>query len=217
MDGVLVDTEPIYVDVSRRIFAELAVDIPMDRHLGYVGVSAVRMWREIKEDFGLPHSVPELIAKEKHAQIRAVWEKHILDPIPGVEKLLQRLQRQTIPCAIASSSSRELIDLVLHKSGLHAFFCISVSGEDVQNGKPAADIFLAAAQRLKAQPSACLVIEDSPHGIAGAKAAGMKTCGFVNANSGNQDLSAADLIVDSFSDSCIELILNMLASKPRAS
>ena len=83
---------------------------------------------------------------------------------------------------------------------LGKFFKTIVSGYEVENGKPAPDIFLYAAKRLGVQPEDCIVIEDSENGIEAATSAGMKCIGFRNLNSGKQDLSSADMVMDSFSE-----------------
>jgi beta-phosphoglucomutase-like phosphatase (HAD superfamily) len=101
--------------------------------------------------------------------------------------------------AVASSSSRDIVDLILSKLAIYRFFAATVSGKDVAQGKPAPEIFLKAAADLGVEPRNCIVIEDSPAGIAGAKAAGMICIGFANPNSGRLDLSDADLILDDFS------------------
>lgn len=89
---------------------------------------------------------------------------------------------------------------MLDKFGLlDAFNCI-VSGEEVDRGKPAPDVYLKAAELLGSEPASCMVLEDARHGIAAAKAAGMQCIGFVNPNSGNQDLSAADYVVRSIAE-----------------
>ncbi len=210
MDGVLVDTEPIYVAINRGIFKRLGVEISVEHHLSYVGNSAVRMWGEIKRDFGLVHSVEELIRDEKRAQLDRFEGLKSIPPIPGIRDLIDRLRTEGIPFAVASSSPPELIELILGKAELDQFFEVTVSGDDVEKGKPAPDIFLLAAKRLSVDPESCLVIEDSPHGVRGANAAGMITCGFLNPNSGNQDLSDADFTVDHFYGNDLKRILGMI-------
>ena len=90
------------------------------------------------------------------------------------------------------------------------YFDFIVSGEEVTNGKPMPDIFLKAADHFQSSPDNCFVIEDSSNGVTAAKAAGMKCIGFRNVNSGNQDISKADLIINSFSKTEINNVLNFL-------
>jgi HAD superfamily hydrolase (TIGR01509 family) len=102
--------------------------------------------------------------------------------------------------ALASSSTQRVIDTVLEKLALVGVFDPVVSGEEVEHGKPAPDIFLRTAGLLEIPPETCLVIEDSANGVRAAKAAGMVCIGFRNPNSGAQDLSAADAIVASLDE-----------------
>ena len=83
---------------------------------------------------------------------------------------------------------------------LKKYFKICVSGNEVKNGKPAPDVFLHTANLLKVNPQECLVIEDSTNGVKAAKSAEMRCIGFQNFNSGNQDLSDADMIISTFSE-----------------
>jgi HAD superfamily hydrolase (TIGR01509 family) len=210
MDGVLVDTEPIYMSSNRRLFSALGIDVSDSEYHTFVGTSAEGMWSAIKERHGLNEPVETLILQEFDEHYRALSAMESLDPIPGVKKLLAALQGLSVRLALASSSSRRVVDLVLSRAGLSSFFETTVCGQDVSNGKPHPEIFLKAAQRLDISPTDCLVIEDSPRGIAGAASAGMRTVGFRNPNSGVQDLSRADLLIDSFSETENEKIIKLL-------
>ena len=97
-----------------------------------------------------------------------------------------------MPIAIASSSPRLFIEAVVEKIGIQQYFTIIVSGEEVERSKPEPDIFLKAARLLNVNPFECLVVEDSKSGTIAAKKAGMKCIGYLNLNSGEQDLSQAD-------------------------
>ena len=83
---------------------------------------------------------------------------------------------------------------------LEKFFETKISGDEVNNGKPAPDIFLYAVKIIGAEPEECIVIEDSKNGVEAAKSAGIKCIGFENPNSGKQDLSSADMVINSFSE-----------------
>lgn len=121
-----------------------------------------------------------------------------LEPIPDVGKWLSWLKTQNIPLAVASSSPKALIELIMDKTGLGIYFDAFVTGEEVAHGKPAPDIFLHAAGLLGVEPASCLVIEDSRNGVRAAKSAGIRCVGYHNPGSGNQDLSLADEVVRSY-------------------
>ena len=210
MDGVLVDTEPICVDVTARYLSGLGVHVPKAELYSTVGIPTEVTLSRLKSKYGLSKSVDKLAGEERQVRENRFREMESVPIIAGVIELLDDLDKAGLPCAVASSSSAEMISLILSKTGLGGYFMEIVSGEDVSNGKPAPDIFLEAARRLGLEPASCVVIEDSPHGIKGAKAAGMGTVGLKNPNSGNQDLSSADLVVDSFDLKSRGSILAML-------
>src|SRR5262249_59762347 len=110
--------------------------------------------------------------------------------------------------AVASSSSRPLIDLVLELSGLARYFRATVSSEEVPRGKPAPDVYLEACRRLDAQPTRAAAIEDSHAGIGSAKAAGMRVIAIPNPAfpPGDEALANADFVLDSLADLTVEAV-----------
>lgn len=112
--------------------------------------------------------------------------------------------------ALASSNNRKIVDSIMDRFDLSKYIKVSISGEDVLKGKPNPEIFLKAAKKLDVKPSNCVVIEDAFAGVQAAKAAGMKCIGYKNLNSGKQDLSDADLIVESFSELSLDCIKKLL-------
>ena len=101
------------------------------------------------------------------------------------------------PCAVASSSPHTFITFALGKIGLLDFLSVRISIDDLPEGrgKPNPDIFLFAAKTLGVDPKQCAVIEDAAHGVAAAKAAGMFCIGLQSPHSGEQDLTAADVVI----------------------
>lgn len=194
MDGVIIDSEPLHFEVDLQTLAYFGVASSHEDLERFVGMTNPEMWRILKEERKLTQTVSELIDYQMKNKIEAL-EKAELAPIDGIQELIAELKKRHIPIAIASSSPRVFIQAVLRKFGLtHAFGAI-VSGEEVERGKPAPDVYLAAAKELGVDPAQCVVLEDARHGVIAAKAAGMTCIGFVNPNSGNQDLSQADRIV----------------------
>lgn len=210
MDGVLVDTEPLYFSITKRLLNHLDINLPEETLHGFVGISATTMWGTLRRKFNLAKKIEELISLEKEEQYKILSSLSSLNPIEGVLFLLEELHERRINLSIASSSPRTIVDLILEKTNLSSYFNSIVCGEDVINGKPNPDIFYQSSYVLQVSPEQCLVIEDSSHGIAGAKRAGMKCVGFQNRNSGNQDLSRADLIVTDFSHDNRQKILDLL-------
>jgi HAD superfamily hydrolase (TIGR01509 family) len=178
LDGVLVDSEPISARVAAAALKEAGVEIPAaelcDR---FLGVSTAAMLRVIEVEHGC--RLPDAFQETLRARILNAFE-HELEPVPGVAALLDAL---AVARCVASSSHPEQIRRSLELAGLldqlapHLF-----SATMVDAGKPAPDLFLLAAARMSAEPTRCLVIEDSEVGIRAAKAAAMTAYGFTGAN-----------------------------------
>ena len=215
MDGVLVDSEPVYYAGNQRLFAQLGIQVDAASYERFVGLDAFLMWKTLKQENGLPQPVSELVEMEASGMLSGLHQAD-LSPIQGVVPLLQELQKRGLKLALASTSGRDIIEAMLAKLRLAEFFPVTVSGEDVEHGKPAPDIFCLAAERLGIEPQLCLVIEDSANGLLGAKKAGMMAAGFHNRGSGRQDLSGADMVVASLSYETIETLLQGESGRFRA-
>jgi HAD superfamily hydrolase (TIGR01509 family) len=199
LDGVLLDSEPIYMEMNQKFFKELGAKVTPEEEQSFVGISATKMWETIQQKNGLRKSVEELKAMERDLKFKTLQEKKLV-PTEGVEELLKRIKGEKVTLAIASSSLKKNIDLILHKLNLAGFFDLVVSGEDVARGKPEPDIFRKVSTHFSRPAQDCVVIEDSTNGVLAAKAAGMVCLGYFNPHSGRQDLSKADLIFDRFDD-----------------
>ncbi|WP_149096374.1 HAD family hydrolase [Paenibacillus terrae] len=198
MDGVLVDSEPIYFEIERSSFAHFGASMTEKEHHTYVGVTLESMWRQVLDRHQLTNTVEEALSYHRKNVMQTMVAHESLVAIDGLERWLDWLQDREIPVAVASSSPRELIDLIMEKTGLGRYFDIRITGEEVSQGKPAPDIFLYAAEQLGIAPAHCIVIEDSRNGVQAAKSAGM--LGFHNPGSGRQDLSRADRRIISYDD-----------------
>ena len=199
MDGVLLDSEKLYMDMNQAFFKRLGGSLSISEYQQFIGISATTFWAFIKDRFNLEQSVDELKELEKELKYNTLNEAHLV-PTHGVIELLEFLKRENYNVAIASSGLRKNINLILQKLGIEKYFDLVISGDQVEKGKPEPDIFLKVSEHYKRQPSDCIVIEDSMNGVLAAKAANMFCIGYYNPNSGNQDLSKADIIIDNFND-----------------
>lgn len=199
VDGVLLDSEPLYMDMNQRFFKELGAEITKAEYQGFIGISGTKMWTYIKEKASLSQTVDELKELEKELKHTTLKEATLV-PTPGVIDFLEFLQQNGHTIAIASSGLRKNIDLILQKLDMEKYFDLIVSGEQVYHGKPEPDIFLKVAQHYNRPPEDCIVIEDSRNGVLAAKAANMYCIGYYNRNSGNQDLTKADRVITSFAE-----------------
>jgi beta-phosphoglucomutase family hydrolase len=192
MDGVIIDSEPLHFELNRRIMRDFGLELPDEVFIPYVGITNEQMWAELIDRYRLNTTIAELQAKEALLK-REVFQD--LQPIKGIPELLANLKKDGIAIGLASSSSREFIEMVLEKLQIRGYFQAVVSGRELTRSKPDPEIFLRTAELLNVKPADCLVLEDSRHGVEAAKRAGMKCIAFQNPNSGPQDLSRADKIV----------------------
>jgi HAD superfamily hydrolase (TIGR01509 family) len=170
MDGVLVDTERDW-DAARRQVAEASGGRwHPDATTDMMGMSAPEWSRYMHDELGVDLD-PEEINRRVVAQVLERVERG--PPLlPGAAAAVEGLAARW-PLAVASSANRPVIEAVLEVSGLARFFAATVSSEEVARGKPAPDVYLAAARALNVDPSAVVAIEDSANGIRSAAAAGM--------------------------------------------
>jgi HAD superfamily hydrolase (TIGR01509 family) len=168
LDGVLIDSEPIWARVRERYTRGSGghwYDGAEDR---MKGMSAPEWAEFLRGQLAVPRT-PEVIAAEVAAEVAEVYRDR-LPLVPGAVDTVRALAARW-PIGLASSANRSLIELVLASSGLAAAFSIAVSSEEVDTGKPAPDVYLEATRRLGVDGRRCLGVEDSPNGIKSALAA----------------------------------------------
>lgn len=195
MDGVMIDSEPMHFEVGKKLLGSLGIKVENDFFTRYVGMANPEMFADIKKKFDIKYSINELLEKEHVLLLQALDESGI-EPISGVKELIFDLASHNVLLAVASSSPRVFIEAVIRKLDLERYFKAVISGEELERSKPAPDIFLEAVKSLGVEPNECVVIEDSAPGVEAACAAGIRCIGFVNPNSGRQDLSKATVIVN---------------------
>jgi HAD superfamily hydrolase (TIGR01509 family) len=206
-DGVLANSEPLHLMASRKVFASLGVEVTRDDYFAhYLGYDDREMFRRFAEREHLA-----LDAKKLQALIvekARIFDKMLDDTdvlYPEAAECVRRLAAR-FPLAIASGALRHEIEMVLARARLDSYFRFIIAAGDTVNGKPSPDPYVLAAERHGMPARACVAIEDSKHGIAAAKAAGMKSVGITTSYSA-QELRAADLVVASLAECTADLIL----------
>jgi pseudouridine-5'-monophosphatase len=173
MDGLLLDTERFYTEAATAIAATYGKVFDWTMKSKMIGLRSADSAKLFLDHYQLPLTVPEYLYVRREI-LEQLFPK--AQPLPGAEILTYHLHRHSVPQAVASSSDRHYYELKTsrHRQWFSIFDCI-VLGDDaeVKHGKPAPDIFTIVARRLGAEPSCCLVFEDSPAGVEAAGAAGM--------------------------------------------
>ena len=171
VDGVLVDSEPVWERVRRNFVATRGGRWPDDAQDRMMGMSTAEWSAYISEDFGLRGLSAQQVAELVTVAMATEYAAH-LPLLPGAVAAVRDLSARW-PLAVASSAPKSLIDAVLDASGLRPAFAAAVSSEEVARGKPAPDVYVEAAARLGVPPAACAAVEDSSNGLRSAAAAGM--------------------------------------------
>ncbi len=172
-DGVLVDSETLVAGIESQLLREVGIELtPMEVATHFVGLSEPDMHRMIKDEWGV--NLSEEFQLRKTAAIHHAFETS-LEPVAGMPELLARSPHAR---CVASSATPERIRQSLTRVGLVHRFDRCFSAREVEHGKPAPDLFLHAAASLGVDPDRCLVVEDSPAGVAAGVAAGMYVIGF---------------------------------------
>jgi len=199
LDGVLIQTEELWDEVRAGMARAAGGRYGEEEQRAMMGMSSPEWSRYMHEHVGLPES-PDEIAAEVVRRMSARYGEQ-LPLIDGAIEAVGRLSARW-PLGVASSSNRELIDLVLELSGLDRHFRATVSSEEVARGKPAPDVYLEACRRLGVEPARAAAVEDSHAGIRSAKAAGMCVLAIPNPTYPPDDeaLANADVVLNSLSD-----------------
>ncbi|MFB8443997.1 HAD family hydrolase [Streptomyces niveus] len=177
-DGVLVDSEPLSNTILAGYLTELGHPTTYEDSLrDYMGAAVHRVHDLVRERTG--QQLPDDFDDTLHRRVFAAFERE-LEPVAEVIEVLEKLRADGRPYCVASSGSHERIRVGHRKTGLDRWFepGIVFSAQDVGRGKPAPDLFLHAAERMGVSPARCVVVEDSPLGVAAARAAGMDVYAF---------------------------------------
>ena len=198
MDGVIIDSEPIHSKAKLDTFRHFGIPFAEGALIHYMGRTSKDLFSEALEMYPIKGLKPETMMAYKHRRyLEIISEGSPLRPIEGIYELLSELNRKNIPIRLASSTGKNLIRLVLNRLEIQEYFTVIVSGAELPRSKPDPAIYLLAAEKLGVEPAYCTVVEDAASGVAAAKAAGMYCIAYHNVNSGNQELSRADKIVES--------------------
>lgn len=192
MDGVLVDSEEFICKAACAMFEEKGHKVDPDDFLEFVGTGENRYLGGVAQKHGIKLDIEQ--AKKRTYDIYLEIIVGNLQPLEGVREFIDLCKSKGLKVAVASSADRRKIDGNLKEIDLpQEIFEAIVSGEDVENKKPAPDIFLLAAEKISLPASDCLVVEDAVTGVAAAKAAGAMCMGLMSSFN-EKELAQADII-----------------------
>jgi HAD superfamily hydrolase (TIGR01509 family) len=199
LDGVLIDSEAVWDDARRTVVAQAGGHWQPAATRAMMGMSSGEWSRYLHEQLAVPLT-PEEINGRVVARVLDRY-RHDLPLLPGAVAAVNRLA-DTWPLGLASSANRPVIDTVLERSGLAPRFAATVSSDEVARGKPAPDVYLAAARKLNVDPAAAAAVEDSTNGLRSGAAAGMLVIAVPNRDYPPEDgaLALADLVVPSLEE-----------------
>jgi HAD superfamily hydrolase (TIGR01509 family) len=199
MDGVIVDSERHWKEVEGFFLQKLIPTWGGADQDRIIGLSVHDLYKQLVSEYQLAHTKEEFL--EVYHDMASIIYGHKASLIDGFSELLAALNRDNVPVALASSSPRPWIEMVLERFKLRAAFDVVVSADELQGeGKPLPDIYLHTARKLGVEPAMCIVIEDSKNGVLSARNAGMYCIGFRNGFNDEQDLSAANMITHGFNE-----------------
>ena len=206
MDGVLVDSEPLFLAAINRLLEQEGVETVSEQENEefLIGTTIGETWRQLKVHRPLPLPTEEYIHRYDEIVRQVMAEE--LAPQPGVRELLAACNRRGLPKAVASSSLHMWVDLKLNSIGLTGAFDAVLGGDDVSRGKPEPEIYIKAAEQLGVPPEECIAIEDSPVGIAAAVASGAYTIAVRTEYTRNLDVSQAHVVLETLENFDLSLL-----------
>jgi HAD superfamily hydrolase (TIGR01509 family) len=166
LDGVLVDSEPIYLELTRRLVAP--AEVSDEDYARFIGTHGMARW--ISESYGIP--LDDVVPRMRQLQ-RTYLAETPPPAVDGAHELIEAIQGRDLRLGVASQSGCSWVEAMLDRTGLAEAFDTLVSAQEVEHGKPEPDVYLRAAELLGADPAACIAVEDSAHGVTAASAAGM--------------------------------------------
>jgi HAD superfamily hydrolase (TIGR01509 family) len=192
-DGTLVDSERLARRAWTTVLGGYGIALTDEDYVAVTGKGYPQIHEHFGRNGGLP--APDALWPIFADELFVLLDTE-LEVFADAVGIVRALHDEGVPMAVASSSARARLDRTLRAAGIAELFDATVAGDEVARPKPMPDSFLVAAKRLGAAPSDCVVIEDSPTGVAAGLAAGMRTVAVVRDEAGRELLADAHHVVD---------------------
>lgn len=211
MDGLLIDSEPFWRASHVAVVAQYGGRITEDDVRVMAGKRTDEVVRHWRETLGLMHVPGDLIEADVVKAVIASIDKKGKE-LPGVRQIIKLLEEHSIPMAVASSSSPEVIEAVLTKLDVAKYMTVAYSAKHEEFGKPHPGVFLTTAKKLHVAASHCVVFEDALSGIRAAKSAGMKCIAVPDTpNLTKPEFKEADLVVTSLEQVTWKMLTELMS------
>jgi len=194
MDGTLIESTEADFLAWKWLFADYNRSFTFQEYMPLLGIKSADV---IQARLDLQGDELKNALQRKMNYFKEVVANNGIRTVPFAEAFLKSLKNYHVQIALATSSRREKMGLLMEKVGLLKYFDVIITGEEVQRGKPAPDIFIHAARTMLLNADKCVVIEDAVNGVAAAKNAGMKCIAITTTHSADQ-LRQADMVIDTF-------------------
>lgn len=205
MDGLMFDTEILYFKAHAELTEKRGKKYTEDLHARLTGKKAIHVVEGFLTELEIDED-PETILEERNNDFITLLETRA-ETMHGLLPFLDLLEKHGVRKAIATSSSRTWVSILLNRFGIADRFEVIVTGDEVTHGKPHPEIYLKALEHLGLKGSECLVLEDAPHGVTAGKAAGCHVGAIPSQFTRGRDFSSADYHFESLADSELEKIV----------
>ena len=207
MDGVLADTELLHFISAQQIVKEKGFRLPDNKFSEYIGISEEDMWKKIVYEFSLSVKFVDF-EKQRRINFKKLIDKKLI-PNKGLMELLLDLRSHNIKIVLVSSSSKEIVDLILNKLNITSYFEVIVSGDDVKRKKPHTEPYKKALELTSLKSNEAIAVEDSIFGILSAKNTGIYTIGLKTYHT-EKELRKADKIINTLEELNYNILSNLI-------
>ncbi|GAC1385171.1 MAG: HAD family hydrolase [Ginsengibacter sp.] len=198
LDGTLIDNNSYHLQTWKKYLENMGRDISEEEYNANINGRTNKNALEYIYQRKMTDEEAAPLALEKEAMYRELYQPYIA-PVPGLMDLLEQLAERKIPMAIATSGIEVNIEFMFNNIPIKPYFNEVVNSSHIKKGKPDPEIYFKTAERLKVQPSNCLVFEDAVVGITAAKSAGMHVIAITTTHT-SEELQDADLLIGNYED-----------------